>query len=384
MKILPYGKHEITPDDITAVSEVLRSDFLTQGPQVEAFEKAFAEYVQAPYAVAVCNATAALHLAYTVGNTRPNTRALTTPLTFAASANAARYCGATVDFVDIDPDTLCIDLAQAEERICSAPQGTYSALTVVDLAGYPVQTEQLYNECRRRNIFLIEDACHAPGAFFHTAQEERIYSGSCRFSDTAVFSFHPVKHIAAGEGGMITTARKDIYDKLCLLRTHGITKKSHALQEHHGPWYYEMHELGYNYRLSDIHAALGRSQLNRAVQALKQRRTLAQRYTKAFTQNDIIIPPANTTHGHAFHLYPIRLKNRDEVYAALRKKGIYAQVHYIPLHLMPYYKRFGFKRGMFPHCEQYYAECLSLPLYPSLTAEEQDYVIEQVCTYARS
>jgi UDP-4-amino-4,6-dideoxy-N-acetyl-beta-L-altrosamine transaminase len=383
MKKIPYGRHHITGSDIRAVKKILKSDFLTQGPAVQSFEKTFARYIGVSYAVAVCNGTAALHLAQCAAGTTDKSAVLTTPLTFAATANSALYCGATIDFVDIDPHTLCVDTEKLRERIASAGDKNYTAVLPVSLAGYPVNTEKIAEICSPKNITIIEDACHAPGAYFYDSQGKVQNSGSCRFTRTAVFSFHPVKHIAAGEGGMITTNDKSVYEKLTLLRTHGITKDSAMLEENHGPWYYEMQELGYNYRMNDIQAALGNSQLKRAQKNLEKRRSLAHRYNSAFADSPVTVPKSNYHEGHAFHLYIIRIANRDEVFMQLRRAGILCQIHYIPLHMMPYYKKMGFRRGMYPEAEKYYNEALSLPLYPSLGRKDQDRVIDLVLQSAQ-
>ncbi len=381
MKKIPYGRQHITEEDIEAVVEVLKSDFLTQGPRIGAFEQAFAEYVGARYAVAVSNGTAALHLCALALNVEPGQKVITSPITFAASANCIRYAGGEVVFADIDPETILLDLDRTAALLESAPRGTYAGIIPVDFAGYPVQMDAFRQLADAYDLWIIEDSCHAPGGSYADARGEIQRCGNGAYADLAIFSFHPVKHIASGEGGMITTNRKDLYERLQFLRTHGITKREDLLAENHGGWYYEMVELGYNYRLTDIQAALGHSQLSRAEDGLARRRAIAGRYDEAFAETAVqTIAPAPGFH-HAYHLYVIQVPDRGGLYEHLRQKGIYAQVHYIPVHLQPYYRRFGWKKGDLPHAETYYEHCLSLPMYPTLAPEEQDYVIEEVLDF---
>lgn len=379
MKSIPYGKQHITQSDIDAVVETLKADFLTQGPKILEFENSFANYVGAEYAVAVANGTAALHLCTLALGVQKGQKVITTPITFAASANCVLYCGGEVQFADIDPETGLINLDQVESLLQKSPKGTYAGIIPVDFAGYPVDLEKARKIADEYGLWIIEDACHAPGGFFTDSNATKQYCGNGKFADLAIFSFHPVKHIAAGEGGMITTNSKELYDKLLILRTHGITKEPALLQENHGAWYYEMQELGYNYRLTDFQAALGASQLKRADEGLKRRREIAQNYDNAFNEFaeiEILSPPMDK--GHAYHLYIIKVKNRKALYDHLRENGIFAQVHYIPVHTLPYYKTLGWTKGDFPKAEQYYDECLSLPMYPTLTNEEQDFVIQTI------
>ncbi|MDE7402208.1 MAG: UDP-4-amino-4,6-dideoxy-N-acetyl-beta-L-altrosamine transaminase [Muribaculaceae bacterium] len=376
MKI-PYGRQHITDEDIAAVTETLRSDFLTQGPKVTEFEEAFAKYVDAPYAVSVNNATAGLHLAAKALGVKPGQKVIVTPLTFAASANCIRYCGGDVDFCDIDPDTYLMDLDKLEQKLQAALAGTYAGVVVVDFAGYPHDMERVRSIADRYGLWIIEDACHAPGAWWTDSKDVRQLTGNSRHADCTVFSFHPVKHIATGEGGMVTTANPEILEKLRLYRTHGITRDPDKLTHCDGGWYYEMQDLGFNYRLTDIQAALGISQLKRADAGIMRRQQIAEKYDKAFAG----IPQIRTPHRaenllHAFHLYVIQVPDRKEVYDRLREAGVLAQVHYAPLHLMPYYRQFGWAEGSLPVVEDYYANCLSLPMFPTLTDEEQNYVIE--------
>lgn len=385
MKSIPYGRQTITDEDIQAVKKVLTSDFLTQGPAVSEFEKHFAEYIGCKYAIAVSNGTAALHLAALALNVTPGTKVITTPITFAASANCILYAGGEVFFADIDPETYTLDINKVRELLESHPKGTFSGIIPVDLAGYPVNTEEFRKLADKFGLWILEDACHAPGGFFINSAGKKITCGDGQYSDAAIFSFHPVKHIATGEGGMITTNRKDIYDKLLLLRTHGITKNPELLHENHGGWYYEMQELGFNYRLTDMQAALGASQLKRANEGLERRKQIAQKYDEAFKGNPQIKSPAylNSSISHAFHLYVIQVENRLELYNYLKNNEIYAQVHYIPVHRLPYYQNLGWKKGDFPVAENYYEHCLSLPMFPALTNSEQDFVIEKILEFTQ-
>lgn len=379
MKQIPYGRQNITDEDIAAVIETLRSDFLTQGPKIDEFEKKFASYVGAPYAVAVNNATSGLHLAAKALGVKPDTRVIVTPMTFAASANCIRYCGGDVTFCDIDPDTYLMDSGKLEQMLESHPAGTFSGIVIVDFAGYPHNLEHYREIADRHGLWIIEDACHAPGAWYTDSKGERQLTGNSRYADCTVFSFHPVKHIATGEGGMVTTAEPGLLERLRHFRTHGITKDPAKLEKIDGGWYYEMQDLGFNYRITDFQAALGISQLNRADAGIARRQEIAGRYDEAFAANPNIKTPfrANDVR-HAFHLYVIQVPDRKRLYDALRTNGIMAQVHYVPLHLMPYYRQFGWKPGDLPVVENYYEHCLSLPMYPTLTNEEQEYVIKKV------
>lgn len=375
---IPYGRQNITDADIDAVVEVLRSDFLTQGPNIARFEEKFAQYVGSKYAVAVSNATAALHICSMALGVKENVNVITTSITFAASANGVRYCGGNVYFADIDPDTYCLDINKVEELIKSKPKGFFSGIIPVDLAGYAVNLEAFRKLADEHGLWIIEDACHAPGGFFTDSKGQKQLCGNGNFAEVSVFSFHPVKHIATGEGGMITTNNEELYKKLMVLRTHGITKDPAVLHENHGGWYYEMQELGYNYRLTDFQAALGVSQLSRADEGLQRRREIAANYNEAFKGNDKIVSQSGVVEGHAYHLYVIQVENRLELYNHLRSNNIFAQVHYIPVHTMPYYQTLGWKKGDMPQAEKYYAQCLSLPMYPTLTEQEQQFVIDTI------
>ena len=382
MKAIPYGHQHITDEDIQAVIETLKSDYLTQGPKIIEFEQAFARYVGAKYAVAVSNATAGLHLAATALQVRSGDKVIVTPITFAASANCIRYCNGMVVFCDIDPDTYLMDIKKLRRLLETNPPSTFKGIVPVDFAGYPHQMEEFRQLADEYGLWILEDACHAPGGYFIDSNGEKQFCGNGKFADVTVFSFHPVKHIATGEGGMVTTNDKELFDRLSLLRTHGITKNPACLHENHGGWYYEMQELGYNYRLTDFQAALGLSQLKRADEGLKRRQKIAVRYNEAFKRiADIQTPYASPDVFHAYHLYIIQVPDRLDLYNCLHENGIYAQVHYIPLHLMPYYREQGNKPGDLPVAEKYYSRCLSLPMFPTLTDEEQEYVIKKIEYY---
>lgn len=390
---IPYGRQNISDEDIEVVNSVLRSDYLTQGPEIEKFEEAFAEYVDASYAVAVSNGTAALHLCALALGVHSNSKVITTPITFSASANCIRYCGGEVDFADIDPETTLIDIEFVREKLKAAPKGTYDGIVPVDFAGRPVNMEAVRQLADDYDLWIIEDACHAPGGYFVDSKGKKQFCGNGNYADLAIFSFHPVKHIAAGEGGMITTNDEVLYQKLLKLRTHGIIKNEsefvNSLELATGNsqdsdlktldypgWYMEMQDLGYNYRLTDFQAALGRSQLGKADEGIRRRREIASRYAEAFSEKEYIRHQAGVVEGHAYHLYVIEVENRLGLYNTLRENNIYAQIHYIPVHLMPYYQQFGWEKGDFPRAEVYYSGCISLPMFPTLTDEEQDYVIE--------
>ncbi len=378
MNAIPYGKQDITQEDIEAVVAALRADYLTTGPKVSEFEEKFAAYIGSKYAVAVANGTAALHLCAIVMNVHEHSKVITTPITFAASANCIRYCNGEVVFADIDPATILMDINNVKILLERAPQGTYQGIIPVDFAGYPVNMEQFRNLADEYGLWIIEDACHAPGGYFTDSKGIRQNCGNGMYADLAIFSLHPVKHITSGEGGVITTNNETLYKQLLRLRTHGITRDEHLLHENHGGWYYEMQELGYNYRITDIQCALGISQLGRADGYLARRRAIAKRYDEAFAGTPVqaIIPPAGV--GHAYHLYVVQVGNRKELYDQLKKAGIYAQIHYVPVHTFPYYQSLGHKKGDMPVAETYYERCISLPMYPTLTDAEQDLVIRKV------
>lgn len=380
MKI-PYGRQDITPADIAAVTEVLQHDFLTQGPRIAQFEEQFAAYVGSKYAIAVANGTAALHLCALALDVQPGDRAITSPITFAASANCISYCGGRVHFSDIDPETFLLDLDKVRRLLELHPQGHFKGIIPVDFAGYPVDLAAVRALADEHGLWMIEDSCHAPGAYRKRGSEVHFRAGDGQYADLAIFSFHPVKHIACGEGGMITTNDPALYEKLTILRTHGITKNPDLLAENHGGWYYDMVDLGYNYRLTDMQCALGMSQLRRQTEYMARRQAIAQRYDAAFAGTSVKIPPRAADIYHAFHLYVVRVADRKGLYDHLRAQGIFAQVHYIPAHRLKFYRDQGWKTGDLPEAERYYAHCLSLPMFPALTDAEQAFVIEQVLAF---
>jgi UDP-4-amino-4,6-dideoxy-N-acetyl-beta-L-altrosamine transaminase len=385
MKRIPYGKHHITPEDLKAVNETLLSDFITQGPKVEEFEHAFAEYIGVNYAVAVSNGTAALDVCVKVLDTMPGDKYITTPITFVATANCVKFNAGDVSFCDIDRRTYLMDLNLLENMLKKEGPGKYKALIPVDFAGYPVNLEELRYLAEKYDLRIIEDACHAPGGAFLDSRSVWQQCGNGRFADLAIFSFHPVKHIATGEGGMVTTNDKELYQRMLRLRSHGITKEPDLLLDNHGGWYYEMQELSHNFRLTDFQAALGISQLKRAEEGLKRRREIAAIYSRELKGiNELVIPELPDSIQHAWHLFVVETETRKHFYDYLREKGIFAQVHYVPVHLMPYYRQFGWKRGDFPNAEDYYDRCLSLPMYPSLPDEDLSYVIEVIKNYFQS
>ena len=393
MKPIPYGKQNITQEDIDAVVEVLNADYLTQGPKIKEFEDAFASYVNAKDAVAVSNGTAALHLCALALNVNEGQKVITTPITFAASANCVRYCGGEVVFGDINPSTYLLDINSVRELLEASSKGTYSGIIPVDFAGRAVDLEAYRKLADEYDLWIIEDACHAPGGSFVKSNRQESKCGSGEFADLAIFSFHPVKHIASGEGGMITTNDEALYNKLLELRTHGIVKDDTLYTnsidfaagvknaQSYPLWYMEMQELGYNYRLTDFQAALGLSQLQRAEEGINRRRQIASIYEQSLKNKDFIKGQSGVIDGHAYHLYVIEVDDRLDLYKYLRENQVYAQIHYIPCHLMPYYRNQGWNEGDRPHAEIYYKNCISLPMYPTLSVEEQMTVINLVESY---
>ena len=386
MKAIPYGRQNISKEDIEAVIAVLKSDYLTQGPKIAEFEQAFANYIGSRYAVAVSNGTAALHLCTLALGVKPGQKVITTPITFAASANCVRYCGGEVVFADIDPETYLLDINAVRNLLEQAPIGTYSGVIPVDFAGRAVNLEEFRVLADEYGLWIIEDACHAPGGYFIDSKGQNQNCGNGKFAELAIFSFHPVKHIACGEGGMITTDDEELYLQLCRLRSHGITKGSDPYlndlywasggeQTPEYPlWYMEMQQLGYNYRLTDIQCALGLSQLKSAETNLKRRREIAEYYYNEFKSCNFIKGQSGVIEGHAYHLYILQVENRLGLFNFLRERNIFAQIHYIPCHLMPYYKNIGWKEGDLPVAEEYYKNCISIPMFPSLTLEELEYI----------
>lgn len=414
---ISYGKQNITDEDIDAVVDVLKSDYLTQGPRVPELEEAFAEYVGSKYAVAVSNGTAALHLNALALEVKSGDKVITTPITFAASANCVRYCGGEVVFADIDPKTYLLDIENVRELLEADKKKQIKGIIPVDFAGRAVDLEAFRKLADEFNCWIIEDSCHSPGGYFTDSKGKKQHCGNGNFADLSIFSFHPVKHIAAGEGGMITTNDETLYQKLTELRTHGITKDSSKFQNstetaiggnvmssvvetnsssqkpkanRQWPnWYMEMQNLGYNYRLTDFQAALAISQLKRADEGLKKRHDIAARYFEAFKSIPQITDlnhesaksekrKSNSQNSHAHHLYVIEAEKRLGLYNYLREHQIYAQIHYIPCHLMPYYKEQGWKEGDLPKAESYYSSCISLPMFPTLRKEEQEFVVQKI------
>jgi len=377
-KNIPYGRQNIDQNDIDAVVSALQSDYLTQGPRVKEFESKFAQYVGAKYAVAVNNATSGLHLSVLALNLSKGDRVITTPITFAASANCVRYAGGEVWFADIDPNTYLLDISSVKELIESKPKGFFKGIIPVDFAGLPVNMEEFRVLADAHDLWIIEDACHAPGGYFIDSKENKNFCGNGNYANIGVFSFHPVKHIACGEGGMLTTNSKELYEKLMLLRTHGITKEN--MEENHGNWYYEMIALGFNYRLTDFQSALGITQLAKNEKGVARRNEISKAYKDAFEDKikfqDL---PLGTYNAH--HLFIIEIENRKELYNFLHSKGILAQIHYIPVHTLPYYKKIGYSSAGLFNAENYYSKCISLPMYPALSKKEQSYVIDNVLEF---
>lgn len=374
--MIPYGRQDITDQDIAAVTEVLRSDWLTQGPAVPRFETSVAERSGSRHAVAVNSATSALHIACLALDVGPGDLVWTSPNTFVASANCARYCGADVDFVDIDPRTYNLDPAALEDKLERAASAGRlpKVIVVVHFAGQSAAMREIRTLCNRYGgVRLIEDASHAVGG---TYLGEPV--GNCRFSDITVFSFHPVKLITTAEGGMALTNDAELAQRLERLRTHGITRDASKMDRPaDGPWYYQQIELGYNYRLTDLQAALGLSQVQRLSDYVERRHAIASRYAGLLTDLPLTLPFQSPDARSALHLYPVCLHDasrRKEVFAGLREAGIGVNVHYIPVHLQPYYARLGFSAGDFPRAEAYYAATLSLPMYPTLAEAQQEHV----------
>lgn len=380
--MIPYGRQHITQQDIDSVVEVLTSDFLTQGPQVPAFEQAVATKVGAKFAIAVNSATSALHLACLALGLGKGDYLWTTPITFVASANCALYCGAQVDFVDIDAKTYNLCPQKLEEKLIQAKAKNKlpKILVPVHLTGQPCDMEAIYKLSQEYGFYIIEDASHAIGG-----QYQKEYIGNCRYSDISIFSFHPVKIITTAEGGLALTNNPKLAEKLDLLRSHGITRNPDLMtHQPDGPWYYQQIDLGFNYRLTELQAALGLSQLERLDEYIQQRQMLAKRYNQAFADLPLITPWQHPDSYSAYHLYVIRLqldkinKTHRQVFEELRAAGVGVNLHYIPVHTQPYYQQLGFKIDDFSEAEKYYQEAISLPLYPQLTEKEQEFVIEQV------
>lgn len=371
-----YGHQHITNEDIEAVREVLTSDFLTQGPAIERFERSVAGYCGAAYAVAVTNATAALHIACQAAGLGKGDVLWTSPVTFVASANCARYCGADVDFVDIDDKTYNMSVAALEKKLKTAKK-LPKVVVPVHLAGQSCAMQRIWELSREYGFTVIEDASHAIGGSYQNDQV-----GSCTYSDMTVFSFHPVKIITTGEGGMVLTNRQELCNALQLYRSHGITRDpARMTRTADGPWYYEQIALGCNYRMTDLQAALGASQMTKLDAFVARRRQLVRRYHEKLNGLPIRMPYCLSEANPAWHLYIVRLdldrvkKSKQEIFAGMKEHGVMLNLHYIPVHLQPYYRDLGFGDGDFPVSEQYYREALTLPLYYDLTDAQQDEII---------
>jgi len=380
-KKIPYGRQNITEEDISEVVSVLKSDWLTQGPSIKAFEEAFSDYVGSKYAVAVSNGTAALHLNAMALDIKPGDKVITTPITFVASANCVRYCGGEVVFADIDKESYLLDLQSVRMLLENDTKREIKGIIPVNFAGRVVDMEAFRNLADEFGCWIIEDACHSPGGYFINEAGQKIKSGSGHYADLAIFSFHPVKHIAAGEGGMITTNDEKLFKRILNLRTHGIQQDYSKRIYDNSVWYYEMQELGYNYRLTDIQATLARSQLKRAQEGLKKRKRLASLYNKFLKNKSYIKGHSGIVEGHAYHLYVTEVEKRDELIQYLRNENIFTQAHYIPVHLMPYYRERGWKEGDLPLAESYYSRCMSLPMFPTLSDDDFKFVIEKIETF---
>lgn len=374
--MIPYGRQDITSEDIAAVEAVLRSDFLTQGPAVPGFEQALAAYCGAARGVAMNSATSALHVACLALGLGPGDRLWTSPNTFVASANCGLYCGAEVDFVDTDPATYNMSVAALEAKLAAAAAENRLPRVVIPVhfAGQSCEMRAIHALGQQYGFRIIEDASHAVGA---TYLGEPV--GNCRYSDITIFSFHPVKIITTAEGGMAMTNDPALAERMERLRSHGITRDPAAMAwDSEGPWYYQQVELGYNYRITDLQAALGHSQLARLDDYVARRHAIAARYDAALAGLPLTTPWQHPDSRSALHLYPIRLHDaarRREVFEALRAAGIGVNVHYIPVHTQPHYHRLGFRPGDFPEAERYYAGAISLPMFPTLTPAQQDEVV---------
>jgi UDP-4-amino-4,6-dideoxy-N-acetyl-beta-L-altrosamine transaminase len=377
-KLIPYGRQCVDEDDIKAVLEVLRSDFLTQGPKVREFEEALAEYCGAKYAVSFSSGTAALHGAYFAAGIGKGDEVITSPITFLATANAALFLGGRPVFVDIEPDIGNIDADLVEPVITSKTK----AIVPVHFAGHPADLQRIAEIAKEHNLIVVEDACHALGAKYQNTT-----IGDCKYSDMAVFSFHPVKSIATGEGGAVLTNNKKYYEKLVMFRQHGVTKADGAFVnkgEDAGQWYYEMQYLGYNYRLTDIQCALGISQLKKLDRFIQKRRQIVNAYNRAFKGNSFFdLPVEKSGVESAWHLYAVRLKDaykrmKKKIFEELRLRRLGVQVHYIPVHLQPYYQQLGYSRDLCPKSKDFYERQISIPIYPAMSEEDAEYVINNL------
>jgi UDP-4-amino-4,6-dideoxy-N-acetyl-beta-L-altrosamine transaminase len=372
--MIPYGRQYIDNEDISEVIKVLKSDYITQGPKVKEFEEKLAYRCGCRYAVVFNSGTSALHAAYFAIGLGKGDEFITTPITFVATANAGIYLGARPIFVDVERDTGNIDVSKIEEKITERTK----LIVPVHYSGHPADMERIYELARTYNLNVIEDACHALGAGY---KNEKV--GCCRYSDMTVLSFHPVKHITTGEGGAVLTNDQGYYEKLLLFRTHGITKRN-FLRRPDGEWYYEMQFLGYNYRITDIQAALGISQLRKLNRFVERRRYIARIYNRAFDGNPYFDIPVEKSYAyHSYHLYPIRLKDgykdrKELIFSNMRRSGLGVQVHYIPVYFQPYYRKLGLNSSACPVAEDFYQREISIPIYPAMSDRDVNYVIEKV------
>lgn len=382
MTMIPYGRQNISEEDIQAVVDVLRSDFLTQGPVVPEFERKVAAYCGAEHAVAVSSATAALHIACLALGVGPGDRVWTSPITFVASANCARYCGADVDFVDIDPKTYNMSVERLAEKLEAAKGlGQLPKVVIaVHLAGQSCEMRAISELSIKYGFRVIEDASHAIGGSYLGKKV-----GCCQYSDITVFSFHPVKIITTGEGGMALTNDAELIKRMARLRSHGITRyPTEMTHPPDGSWYYQQIDLGFNYRLTDLQAALGLSQLSRLDEFVAERHEIASRYTHLLKNSPVVCPWQHPDAYSGYHLFVVRLPGeaikttRREIFERMREHGIGVNIHYIPVYRQPYYERFGFYRGNFPESERYYAEAITVPIYPGLSNEDQIVVVSQL------
>lgn len=369
-KMIPYGRQTIEEDDIQAVVDVLRSDYLTTGPKISEFEKMVADYVGAKYAVAISNGTSALHAACFAAGIQAGDEVITTPLTFAASTNCVLYCGGTPVFADVDPKTYNIDPEDIRRKITDKTK----AIIAVHLAGQPCDMDEIHKIAKEHNLLVIEDGAHALGS---------VYKGKKvgTLSDMTTFSFHPVKPITTGEGGMIVTDNEEFYKKMMLFRSHGITRDENLMTRNDGPWFYQQLDLGYNYRITDIQCALGCSQMKKLDRFLSRRKEIVARYNEAFADCENIVMPYQLPETESgWHLYIVQVKNCDrrKVFEALREQGIAVNVHYIPVYMHPYYQEHGYKEIHCRKAEEVYSHIISLPLYPTLTEEQQEFVIQGI------
>jgi UDP-4-amino-4,6-dideoxy-N-acetyl-beta-L-altrosamine transaminase len=377
--MIPYGKQDISDEDIEAVVSTLKSDYLTQGPKVPEFEQSIAQYCGAAHAIATNSATSALHIACLALGVKPKDRVWTSPISFVATANCALYCGAIIDFIDIELTSGNICIAQLKQKLAIAKKNNSlpKVLIAVHMAGNSCDMASIKALSEQYQFAIIEDASHAIGGSYNGYKV-----GSCQFSDISIFSFHPVKIITSAEGGMALTNQKSLANKMQLLRSHGVTNQTEQMTEaSHGPWYYQQIELGFNYRMTEVQAALGLNQLKRLDDFVAKRNAIAKVYDIAFEKALLQCLPVHQTTLSSYHLYIVLLpcsqtQDRKSIVTTLRAKNIFAHVHYIPIHLQPYYQNLGFNKGDYIHAENYYQRAISLPLYPNLSSQEQQYIIE--------